>query len=612
MPTAAILGMIARESTPSTTPSVAGWGQVQQLNKEGEWFVSGDLLVGAYTSAPAFITLDHWTPTVGQNALKQLFAKPDVTGPTAPVAATATTPSVAGWGQIQQLNKEGEWFVSGDLLVGANFSAPALNYFAAWKQQEFLSTVSKAYSKPETVAPVRTLPTVYISSLETLIAATAVVNKFAKPDVVTPEKVFPTISISGWESLRIATAVLKTFAKPDIAAPDKALPPYQVTLAAWESLRIATAVLLRYATADVSQPVLTLPTVSLASWLQYLAQNSLPNIYSKVEALVAPAKTLPPAAITIDHWLQYLAQNNLNQPYLRGDLYTAPDKTLPTLTIESIDSWLQYLAANAVKLGYTAGDQYTAPSKVLPPAPITINHWLSTLGANAVPSKFNLAVNDERVSPFVSIYLSSWFLEVPSIAREIGYSSADSLAAPGLLPLPFVSLASWLQDTAQAAMSLKTQPGGFVAPEKTFLASVVLIQNLVGQNNLTQQYWQIETIPSSFLVLVAPVTIAHWLQMLPPIQKLDLKYLAGQMSMPDKVLPPAPVTLDHWLQYLGQNNLQQPYLPGDFYTAPTLVIPFVPSSFVLKLGTAVTYPALKPITTSSASLLNLLALITKK
>lgn len=277
----------------------------------------------------------------------------------------------------------------------------------------------------------------------------------------------------------------------------------------------------------------------------------MPNIFHHYQPSTAPPKALPPYQFTVAAFTPTIGPNKLSLTYAVSDV-AMPQKALPPYQFTE-PAWE---AASRTFLNseqwYVLGDLLTAPP-FKPPAPVTIDHWLATIGAKvfgfgtfALGDIYTAPVRVLPTPPAV-VLMPSWFQEVARASVVIAKVLGDLHTAPVMNPAvaaAVVSLASWFRDTVAAVENWNVLGDIFTAPPLSPPALITV---------------------DSFLQYLVQASVF-------------LKYQQGDLlTHPEflTILPPAAVTIDHWLQLLANNAQPLKYSTGDKYTAPDKVLPFI-------------------------------------
>jgi hypothetical protein len=325
--------------------------------------------------------------------------------------------------------------------------------FAAELTKPAAPAIVLRYSQCNLVAQVRptlgTLPN--LAADLTKPAAGAIVLRYAPPDFVT--QVRPTLAM--------LPRIVAGTADP---APNA------------QPLRYDVGSFCAPAKFNISVPA----TVFEPGWFSTDGKPEIALSYARGDIFTAPAKTLPPAAITLSCWSPTPGQNAQPLDYDRGS-FVAPDKSgITTPAIVFLPGWTQPDPLPMVRPTFTLADIFTAPAKTLPPAAVTLSCWTPTPGQNAQPldydrGSFSAPDKFGIIAPAL-VLVTSWTQPEPLPISSPKFSQGQSFAAPekvltaaGTLP----SISAWTSTDARPAIKMATTAADpFTAPGKAIPAVV--------------------------------------------------------------------------------------------------------------------------------------------
>ncbi len=198
--------------------------------------------------------------------------------------------------------------------------------------------------------------------------------------------------------------------------------------------------------------------VFVSSWRQPEPPPTVQPKYAAGDVFSAPAKTLPPAAVTLSHWSPTIGPAAQPQSYGRGS-FAAPDKfNIITLALAFVSSWRQPEPPPTVQPKFAAGDVFSAPAKTLPPAAVTLSHWSPTIGPAAQPQSYgrgSFAAPDKfNIAAPAIVFVSSWAQPEPRPSAAPKFAQPAASAGPERsLPAIASSVAAWTATQARPAVN---------------------------------------------------------------------------------------------------------------------------------------------------------------
>jgi hypothetical protein len=271
-----------------------------------------------------------------------------------------------------------------------------------------------------------------------------------------------------------------------------------VTISAWSPTPGAEVITLVFHQDNVVAPPIA-PFVSPFTSSSWRQPDPLPFVeptFKWADLIVAPPSAPFVSPFSIDSWLPTIGQPAIKLAY-RSDIVTQ-GPTAPLVSPFTFSNWRQPDPLPSVPPRYMSGDVYTAPAKNLPPAPITLNHWTPTIGANAVvllyaqtapfavPDKFNI------VTP-AATFLPAWTSTIGSNAQPQQFTDPN-FVVPANAPAISITINGWQTTDGQRA-----QPNDFAAtlsisPDKTVAvppaaATIAGWLPTLGQKSLPSPLW---------------------------------------------------------------------------------------------------------------------------
>ena len=340
-------------------------------------FAQGDTFTAPPKVIPAIVaavTIAMWTPTPGVIAQPQEYAQSSYVAPAATVAAASLT-TIAGWrGEVTVSGKVFRYSLPDGFSAPPKLFPPATITLNHWTPTIAAPAVAPAHAQgPSFVAPEKVLPYSFLTNWLGEVAGPAKRFVFLAGDIWTGPPTFaPFVSpftLTSWLGEVASPAKRFTFSAGDIfTAPAKTLPPAAITISNWFGTDGAKAVAHVFAQGDMftAPPkfgIAVPAVVLLPSWLGEVAPPAKRFTFSAGDIFTAPAKTLPPAAITLNHWMPNAAAVSLSSPHLQPAASTAPEKVLAQAVTPNL-AWLRDMPAVRQTPRFAAADILTAPPQI--------------------------------------------------------------------------------------------------------------------------------------------------------------------------------------------------------------------------------------------------------
>jgi hypothetical protein len=536
---------------------------------------------------PATITLIHWTPTIGSNAVVLNYARADqFVAPTRfglIVAATVFLPSRHSDPPPTYVGT----FASTDFV---NQVAPPLpvTIGIVWLPTTGVFTNSRSYARQvaNVGMGVKFSPTINVAGWTGTDGRNAVVLNYSDGDIFTSPDKFGQIvvvppTIAGWLGTIGQNAVVNNFVNSLWNAPDKfnlvTISP--ATISGWTSTAGQNAVTLRYASSDyvnqVRQTLVNLPL--LVQGLTEIPRSAFSQ-FAQADRFSAPDKFNIQTVPIISGWLGTDGQRALILNYVQPDFVS---QYRPTLVLTSL-GFLSYDIIKAQPQSFTL-PSWSAPDKfgIVVVAPALISGWSSTEGKQAVQLKY--AASDWSAPAKFGliqaavVFLPGWSAVEGKNAVQLHYALSNWIAPEKMTGIVVVvPLYSWRGEDGYfpkfdwfSMGDTSTGPANVAGVSQAYSSAVE------GQNALVLRYASTQLSAPDKFGLITPVTatLAGW------SSTAGVKSVLLQYALPDWISPPkfgliaiAPPTISSWTSTIGQNAVVLPHATTDYVNQiqPTL------------------------------------------